>query len=88
MKRNILTFGGIAGLVFGVFNICFALLNQKYPEHVGNYFVGYAVMVIAFSFIFVGVKNFRDKFNQGHVSFGKALKIGLGITLSVRLSTY
>jgi hypothetical protein len=38
-------------------------------------------MIIAFSFIYVGIRNYRDKYNQGVVSFGKALRVGLGITL-------
>lgn len=81
MKRNIFVFGGIAGLVFLLFNLSLAWLNSNSPGHVGSLFFGYAAMVIAFSFIFVGVKNFRDKFNEGHVSFGKAFQVGLGITL-------
>jgi hypothetical protein len=80
MKRNIFVFGGMAGLVFLLFNLFLGWLNKNTPGHVGSVFVGYAAMVIAFSFIFVGVKNYRDKFNQGQVSFGKAFRVGLGIT--------
>ena len=51
----------------------------------GNYdssiVIGYASMLIAFSMIFVGIKNYRDKYNGGVISFGKAFKIGLFITL-------
>ncbi len=38
-------------------------------------------MILALSLFFVGVKNFRDKYNNGVVSFGKAFKIGLYITI-------
>jgi len=38
-------------------------------------------LIVAFSFIFIGIKNFRDKYNNGTISFGKAFKIGLLITL-------
>jgi hypothetical protein len=81
MKRSIITFGGIAGLVIGIFIILITWLSTISPKYVDNEVVGYAAQIIAFSFIFVGVKNFRDKFNQGTVSFGKAFLIGLGITL-------
>ncbi|MGH2649433.1 MAG: DUF4199 domain-containing protein, partial [Ginsengibacter sp.] len=43
--------------------------------------LGYATMLIAFSMIFVGVKNYRDKYAGGVISFGKAFKVGLFITL-------
>ncbi|MES2486780.1 MAG: DUF4199 domain-containing protein [Bacteroidota bacterium] len=42
---------------------------------------GFASMILAFSLIFVAVKNYRDKQNGGIISFGKALQMGLLITL-------
>ena len=78
MKRTIFTFGTIVGLVVGVF-IVFITWLEGNSHHVGNYIIGYSAQVIAFAFIFVGIKNFRDKYNQGVISFGKAFRIGLGI---------
>src|SRR5690606_18133839 len=31
--------------------------------------------------IFIGIKNYRDKYNDGVISFGRAFKVGLFITL-------
>jgi len=31
--------------------------------------------------VFVGIRNYRDKFNNGTISFGKAFKIGIMIVL-------
>jgi len=81
MKRNVLVFGLIAGLIVSAFMIysstrCYNNANFKSSE-----VVGYAGMLIAFSFIFVGIKNYRDKYNSGVISFGKAFMTGLYITL-------
>ena len=38
-------------------------------------------MLLAFSLIFVGTKITRDKYNGGFISFGKAFRVGLFITL-------
>lgn len=46
-----------------------------------NVVLGYAAMLVAFSFIFVGTRNVRDKHNNGVISFGKAFQTGLLISL-------
>jgi NADH:ubiquinone oxidoreductase subunit 6 (subunit J) len=38
-------------------------------------------MLIAFSLVYVGIRNYRDKYNGGVISFGKAFKIGIMIVL-------
>jgi hypothetical protein len=43
--------------------------------------IGYASMLLAFSLVFVGIRNYRDKYNEGVISFGKAFKIGSMIVL-------
>jgi len=81
MKKNILSFGLVSGGILAAYIIALGFLTKAYHGHVDNEVVGYSAMVIAFSFIFVGTKNFRDKYNQGMVSFGKAFRVGLGISL-------
>ncbi|RYZ95145.1 MAG: DUF4199 domain-containing protein [Sphingobacteriaceae bacterium] len=51
------------------------------PDFQGNMVLGFLSMFIAFAFIFVGVKNYRDKYNTGQITFGKAFLIGLYISL-------
>ena len=48
--------------------------------------IGYASIVVALSFVFFGIKHFRDRVNQGSVSFAQALKIGLTISLITGLA--
>jgi hypothetical protein len=80
MKKNVLTFGLIAGLIVTIVMVTTTIMLYT-ANYQCNMYVGYASMIIAFSMIFVAVKNYRDKYNGGVVSFGKALLIGLYITL-------
>ena len=81
MKRNIIVCGFIAGLILTAMMIVSTAYCYKNADFEGNMLVGYAVMILAFSLIFVGIKNFRDKYNGGSISFGNAFKIGAYISL-------
>ncbi|MGQ0714842.1 MAG: DUF4199 domain-containing protein [Gemmatimonadaceae bacterium] len=43
--------------------------------------VGYTTMVLAFLMVFFGIRSYRDNIYGGTITFGKALGIGLLITL-------
>lgn len=82
MKKNVFVFGIIAGAISSILMVITVglCLNSTMSFDYGMLY-GYAAMLIAFSMIFVCVKNYRDKYNGGFVSFGKAFRIGLYITL-------
>src|SRR6187549_2343643 len=84
MKKNIIIYGLIAGIVVSIL----MLFSINYISHVDgkvdyntSLLIGYASMLIAFSLVYVGIRNYRDKYNGGVVSFGKAFKIGITIVL-------
>lgn len=81
MKKIVLVFGLIAGLIISTLMIFIVMGMYKSESQKGSLVLGYTTMVVAFSLIFVGVKNYRDKYNHGVISFGKAFKTGLYITL-------
>ncbi len=83
MKKLVLTYGLIAGAVVSAFMAISMMSIADDPSKIGagSMVVGYLGMLIAFAFIFVAVKNYRDKQNGGVVSFGKAFSIGLLIAL-------
>jgi Protein of unknown function (DUF4199) len=84
MKKNIIIHGVIAGIIVSVT----MLFTVNYFSHCeGNVdfntsmLIGYASMLIAFSLVFVGIRNYRDKYSGGIISFGKAFKTGMMIVL-------
>jgi Protein of unknown function (DUF4199) len=81
MKKTIIICGVIGGLIVTSWMLVAMAGFLKDPEFWGSMLLGYTTMLVAFSLIFVGVKNSRDKYNNGVISFGKAFKIGLMITL-------
>ncbi len=48
--------------------------------------IGYLGMVVSLLFVFFGIKHYRDKENNGIVAFGRALLIGVLITLIAALA--
>jgi len=81
MTRNNLLFGMLSGLVITSWMVYSASACYTNPEFESNNVLGYAGMIAAFSFIFVGIKIQRDKHNEGAITFGKAFKTGFLIAL-------
>lgn len=81
MKKVVIIFGLISGTIITTMMLYAANECYKNPGTFrGNDVLGYAALIASFSFIFVGIKSYRDKRSNGFISFGKAFKIGLLIT--------
>jgi hypothetical protein len=82
MKKTVLLFGLVAGIISSSLFIALMLLGKAGDDHFQNGMIyGYTLMILAFSLIFVATKTTRDKYNGGIISFGKAFRVGLYITL-------
>ncbi len=81
MKKIVLVCGLIGGLIVAAMLVITTGIYHASGNFEGGMLIGYASMIIAFSLIFVGIKNYRDKYNGGIISFGKSFQIGLYITL-------
>ncbi|MCE3229645.1 MAG: hypothetical protein K0S32_4196 [Bacteroidetes bacterium] len=84
MKKNILVFGTISGVIVSTFMaISMAIMSSSSSHSDGttSMIIGFSAMAVAFSFIFVGIKNYRDKQNGGTITFGKGFVLGLMISL-------
>jgi hypothetical protein len=83
MLRTILIFGLLAGLIVAV-PMMLLMANSDFGEgdHGSHSLVtGYALMLLAFTMIFIGVKRYRDHRLGGVIRFVPALLVGLGISV-------
>ncbi|WP_422858576.1 DUF4199 domain-containing protein [Flagellimonas sp. S174] len=80
MKKTVIkygTYGAIA--ICGLFLISWFILDDlPLPTQEA---LGYLSMILSLSFVFFGIKHYRDRENEGKVSFKNALVIGLLISL-------
>lgn len=82
MTKNVLIFGLVLGTLLCVNMIYMVNLCYTNPDFKSNDIVGYAAMVVVFSLIFFGVRNYRNTQLGGEISFGKAFKTGASIALA------
>jgi len=81
MKKTILTFGLISGVVASVLMIG-TLPFLKYFEHGSKgLIVGYTSIVLVALLVYFGIRSYRDNHAGGVITFGRGFTIGLGITL-------
>lgn len=82
MQRIILTYGLIAGAIViasGILGI--ELADAGDTATMANLeYVGYLVMLLALSVIFVGIKKYRDQELGGVITFKTAALVGLGVS--------
>ncbi len=85
MKRTILVFGIISGAIVSTFMAASMAImgcgSGDMDGGTGSMIIGFTAMAVAFSFVFVGIKNYRDKQNGGIITFGNAFLLGFMISL-------
>ena len=77
LKSHILQYGILLGGISVVFALMLFFLDMHYTQDSS---VGIVSIVITIAVIILGQYNFR-KDNEGFLSFGEALKLGVGIAL-------
>lgn len=82
MKKIVLLNGLISGLIVTGFMVYGTLTCYNDPENFEpNMVLGYLGFLLAFSFVFIGIRQYRNKINGGSITFGKGFLIGLYISL-------
>ena len=85
MKSTVLKYGSyglIVGFIIFILHLSLGIDNLDYST---NEILGYVSIFLSLSFIFFGLKHYRDKVNNGVLSLGKAITIGILISLLVGL---
>lgn len=82
MNRIILVYGSITGAtIIGSMMLGIYAAKSGGDSFLASEAIGYSIMLIGFSMIFVATKKYRDQELGGVIKFKTALKIGLGISL-------
>ena len=80
MKKIVLTFGLIAGVILSVFMVA----TIPFVDRIGfdyGMVIGYSTMVLAFLLVFFGIRSYRENVGGGQISFGRAFSVGILIVL-------
>jgi hypothetical protein len=81
MKKTILTFGLISGVISSVL-MCATIPFLRDSEHGDKgLLIGYTAIVLSFLLVFFGIRSYRDNLANGAITFGRAFTIGICITL-------
>lgn len=81
MRKIVWTFGIIAGLITVAMFIINIPANGAPVDFENGMLYGYITMLVALSTIFFAASQYRKKYTNGHLKFGKAFLIGLYISL-------
>ncbi|MGB5387165.1 MAG: DUF4199 domain-containing protein [Eudoraea sp.] len=84
MKNTVFKFGAY-GFFFALLVFLLVLYFGKELESSIQVIIGYVTMTLSSFFIFFGIKHYRDIENNGKVSFGQALLIGILIALIIAI---
>ena len=77
MKKHVLIFGALPGLIWLILQLIVAHQMYTNPNLQPNDALGYTIMVVIFSLIFFGVRDYRNRELDGTITFGNALKTGI-----------
>jgi len=80
MKKTVLTFGLIGGVIIAVLTLG-TLPFSKQLGYDKSLIIGYTVIVLSFLMVFFGIRSYRDNVGGGTISFGRAFAVGALIVL-------
>lgn len=80
MRKTVLTFGVISGLISAVMMLATVPFMHKISGDKGL-IIGYTTIVLAGLLVFFGIRSYRDNVSGGKLSFARAFAVGILISL-------
>src|SRR5580700_6113751 len=80
MKKTILTFGLISGVLSSLMMVATVPLLDKIGFDRGEFF-GYTAIVLSFLLVFFGIRSYRDNVGHGRIRFTEGFVVGISITV-------
>jgi len=83
MKSTVIKYGLyglLTGLIIFTLHLVLGINNLDYST---NEILGYVSIFLSLSFVFFGIKHYRDKVNNCMITLGKAIAIGILISILV-----
>jgi uncharacterized membrane protein (DUF106 family) len=81
MKSTIYRYGIYATLTIVLMSAVLFFIIMPNTDYTSSEVTGYLTMLLSMVFVFLGIRHYRDKVNNGNLSFGQGLKIGALIVL-------
>src|SRR5947209_751026 len=81
MRKVVLTYGLIAGLIVSLLMVVSFLVVTPESDFAFSYVLGYASMLIALSMIFFAIKSYRDNYSGGTITWSRGFMVGLYVSL-------
>jgi len=80
MRKTVLTFGIISGLILSVTMLATLPFFHKIGQGKAL-MIGYTTMVLAGLLVFFGIRTYRDNISGGRLTFARAFAVGILISL-------
>lgn len=80
MKKTVLTFGVISGLISAVAMLATVPFMHKISSSKGL-IIGYTTIVLAGLIVFFGIRSYRDNISGGKLRFARGLAVGILISV-------
>jgi hypothetical protein len=81
MKKTVLRYGGFSVLFMTLFFIADDFIIGNKLDYNAKEIIGYIGILVSTLFIWFGIKYYRDRHNNGLLSFGQGMKVGLLILI-------